>query len=276
MRVLPLPVALTVLVLAASPTLGHYNMLLLSSPSVKKGEAVTLTYQWGHPYEHELFDAPAPQSLTVIAPDGKRTDLTKALEKTSVPGKDGKPVTAYRLRYTHGQRGDYFFELRTPSIWMPEDEKFLQDTAVVCLHVQAENGWDRIVLRGPLEVRPLTRPYGLQPGMVFQVETTRRDATGLGHKESDKGWLPGKDVIEAELYHAVAPKELPAEEFRTRVVRPSRSGVATCSLTEPGWWAVTVVHHYEGKQDRDGKPYPLQPRTTFCVFVDEAKKAESR
>ena len=29
---------------------------------VKKGEAVTVLYQWGHPFEHQLFDAPSPGS----------------------------------------------------------------------------------------------------------------------------------------------------------------------------------------------------------------------
>ena len=42
---------------AASCGQAHYNMLLPSSSWAKKGEVVTFTYQWGHPFEHQLFDA---------------------------------------------------------------------------------------------------------------------------------------------------------------------------------------------------------------------------
>jgi hypothetical protein len=49
---------------------AHFNMLLPDKASVRKDEPVILTYQWGHPFEHQLFDAPSAEKLTVIAPDG--------------------------------------------------------------------------------------------------------------------------------------------------------------------------------------------------------------
>src|SRR5713226_5040959 len=112
----------------ASPAPAHYNMLFPSTASAKKGEVVTFTYQWGHPFEHQLFDAPAPESVVVLAPDGKKTDLTKTLEKTTVPGAEGKKVVAYQFKFTPDQRGDYVFLLQTPPIWMEEDGTYLQDT----------------------------------------------------------------------------------------------------------------------------------------------------
>src|SRR5262245_25214348 len=119
MSVLRPMLVLMVLVLSGTPVAAHYNMLLLSAPSVKKGEAVTLLYQWGHPFEHQLFDAPTPQSLTVVAPDGKKADLTKRLEKTAVVA-DKEKRTAFQLRFTPEHRGDYVFVLESPPIWMAE------------------------------------------------------------------------------------------------------------------------------------------------------------
>src|SRR4051794_27670748 len=101
---------------AASAAPAHFNMLLPQSAAGKKGEPVTLTYQWGHPFEHQLFDAPAPESVVVLGPDGEKTDLTKSLEQVALPGGE-KKVTAYRLKFTPPQRGDYVFVLRTPPIW---------------------------------------------------------------------------------------------------------------------------------------------------------------
>ena len=78
-RVLFAPLAVLVFV----PSVwAHYSMLLPDKPSVKKGEEVTFTYQWGHPFEHELFDAPLPPRTFVLAPDGTKTAI--ALKKVNV------------------------------------------------------------------------------------------------------------------------------------------------------------------------------------------------
>src|SRR5437868_141295 len=152
---------------AASCGQAHYNMLLPSSSWAKKGEVVTFTYQWGHPFEHQLFDAPAPEEVVVIAPDGKSSEVTKTLEKITLPSGDQK-VTAYRFKITPDQRGDYVVVLRTPPIWMKDENEFWQDTVKVVLHVQAQKGWDHNS-KGDFQWLLLTRPYGLQPGMVFQA-----------------------------------------------------------------------------------------------------------
>src|SRR6185437_3468160 len=107
----------------------------------------------------QLFDAPQPQSLIVLSPDGQRIELTDKLVKTT--RKTGmKEATAYQLNFTPQQRGDYVFLLRTPPIWMEEDSEFLQDTVKMVLHVQAQKGWDAAA--GDFEFVPLTRPYGLR------------------------------------------------------------------------------------------------------------------
>src|SRR5207248_3223291 len=110
----------------------------------------------------------------------------------------------YSLRFTPAHRGDYVFVLQTPPIWLEEDEVFVQDTVKVVLHVQAQKGWDAAV-REDFEFTPLTRPYGLEPGMVFQAQ--------LGARPSG----PATGVpVEVERYNAAPPKELPPDEQITR------------------------------------------------------------
>jgi cobalt/nickel transport protein len=276
MRRLLFPLAAALFAAAATPAGAHFNMLLPDKASVKKDEAVTLTYQWGHPFEHQLFDAPAPDKLTVLAPDGKATDLTKSLEKTTVAA-EGKQVTAYQLKFTPEQRGDYVFVLQTPSIWMAEEEEFFQDTVKLVLHVQAQKGWDRAVSQD-FEPLPLTRPYGLQPGMVFQSQVKAVMPVPFEGKFNE---LPPLDrplklqplagaLVEVERYNATPPKELPPDEHITRAVKTDPGGVATCTLTDAGWWSVTA-HHHGGLREREGKKYPVRRRATLWVFVDEKR-----
>ncbi len=258
------------LALTVSIARAHYNMLLPQTGPIKKGDSVLLVYQWGHPFEHELFDAPAPEAVFAVAPDGKKIDLSKELEKFEIAGADGKKATAYRFRFTALQRGDYVFVLRTPPIWMPEDQEFLQDTVKSVLHVQAEKGWDTAAGL-PFEVLPLTRPYGLQPGMAFQaqVETQppeesqrlRKDAVARGGKP-----FAGA-IVEIEHYHATPPAMLPPEEHITRTAKTDPNGVLTCTLTDAGWWCLTARRD-GGVKQHDGMEYPLRQRSSLWVFVD--------
>jgi cobalt/nickel transport protein len=233
-------------------------MLLPSKHSVKKGEEVTFTYQWGHPFEHQLFDAPAPEALVVVGPDGKKTDLLDSLRKTTVPGDEGKKVTAYQFTFAPPDRGDYVFVLRTPPIWMEEDGEFLQDSVKVVLHVQAQNGWDHWTDEYP-SFGPLTRPYGLQAGMVYQAILSERPGA------SKSSFVR----VEVERYNPRPPKELPPDEQITRVVTTDREGVCTANLTDPGWWCLASAGRKKGEREHNGKKYPLRERAILWVYVDE-------
>jgi len=237
------------------PAGAHFNMLLPERPSVRRGETVAVLYQWGHPFEHQLFDAPLPERLVLIGPDGKKSDLQKYLEKTDQPTTESKAAVAYKFRFTPEQRGDHVFLLTTPPIWMEEDQEFLQDIVKVILHVQVQKGWDAMA-REPFELVPLTRPYGLEPCMVFQVQAL---AEGKPHAGGQ---------VEIERYSPAPPRELPPDEQITRVVKTDPNGVATCTFTEAGWWSITAERDH-GRRERNGKAFPVRQRSTVWVFVDE-------
>lgn len=264
----PLFLAGVLLAALAPAACAHYNMLLPASASAKKGEAVTLTYQFGHPFEHQLFDAPRPKSLVVLSPSGKRTDLASRLEKTTVPAGGGKRVAAYSIRFTPEERGDYVFLLQAPPIWMEEDGEFLQDAVKVVLHVQAQKGWDADTGAG-FELVPLTRPYGLEPGLAFQAQVESRGPKGDGDR------APRGRLVEVEHYNPESPKELPPDEQITRTARTDRNGAVTATLTGPGWWCLTASRE-GGTRMRDGKACPLRQRSTLWVFVDDRPSGGGR
>jgi len=239
---------------------AHYNMLLPEKASARKDESVLFTYQWGHPFEHQLFDAPKPERVRVRAPDGKVSNLTESLKDISVPGADGKKVTAYQFRFTPAERGDYMFLLETPPIWMEEEGEWWQDVVKAVLHVQAQKGWEQTVRE--FEFQPLTRPYGLLPGMVFLAQI-QEQAKGVGEPAP----LAGR-MVEVERYNAAAPKELPPDELITRTVRTDPLGVVTTTLTDPGWWALTATRR-AGTREHKGKEHPLRQRSTLWVFVED-------
>jgi cobalt/nickel transport protein len=250
--------------LLAPAASGHFNILLPQTASARKGDTVTFLYRFGHPFEHQLFDAPPPVRVVVVAPEGKQTDLGQALEKVQVPG-EKKEVTAYRFRLKPEQRGDYTVVLRTPPIWLEEDQEFVQDTVKVVLHVQAQKGWDADTGR-QFKIVPLTRPYGLQPGMVFQAQVLGLAKPGLGQPLGKVEPLAGA-LVEVERFNPTPPAKLPPDEHITRTVKTDPSGVVTTTLPEAGWWAITAQRD-GGQRAREGKMYPLRERVTLWVWVD--------
>jgi cobalt/nickel transport protein len=251
--------ALAALGMGFSPASAHYNIFLPERHAVQRGDTITLLYQWGHPFEHQLFNAPAPEKVFVLAPDGTTTDLTKTLEKVTVVTANAEPLTAYRLRFTAAQRGDYVFVLNSAPIWMPEEQLFFQDSVKVVLHVQAQKGWDAAA-SVPFQLTPLTRPYGLSPNMVFQAQVQSRPSSNPSREHA--GFL-----VEIEHYNPSPPPTLPSDEQITRTVKTDANNVMTCTLTDSGWWCITAQRD-GGQRQHEGKNYPVRERATFWVYVD--------
>ena len=220
----------------------------------KQGDTATFLYLWGHPFEHQLFDAPMPQDVAVLTPAGLKIGLTRTPKKVTMETAEAK-AAAYRFDFMPNQRGDFVFLLSVPPQWMEEEQEFFHDSVKVILHVQAQKGWDQAAGQA-FELLPLTRPYGLQAGMVFQAQALVEGKP-----------LPGS-LVEIEHYNATAPKQLPPDEHITRTVKTDPNGVATVTLPEAGWWAITAVRD-GGTRVRDGKNYPVKTRSTLWVPVDD-------
>lgn len=261
MKHLGVLVILTFQGIMSSPAQAHYSMLFPHVASARSGQAVTILLQWGHPFEHQLGNAPPPQDLTVLSPSGKKADLTRTLEELNIPCPDGKKVRTFQCRFTPEERGDFVFVLHSSPIWMEEDREFFVDTVQVVLHVQAQRGWEASFGKG-LQMTLLTRPYGLEPGTVFQTRVL-----------ADGQPLAGT-IVEVERYNATPPDKLPPDEQITRTVKTDPAGVVTVSLMEPGWWGITASRRH-GKKEHDGKSFPIRERVTLWVFVDDPKSIQN-
>ncbi len=239
---------------ASSPSFAHFIILLPGSPAVRARDQAAGEIVYGHPFEHELLDMVDPESLKITTPDGSVLDLTSQLTPKKKIDFSKKRITCYRFQFKPDERGDYLIDFSSKPR-REHDEGYLKDLVKVVLHVQGERGWDRAVGH-PLEILPLTRPYGLRSGSIFTARVV----------------LEGKPLegesVEIERYNSRPPMKLPETEFITRSLRSGPGGLIAATLDEPGWWAISVskVHGVVQQGERD---FPLILRATIWVYVGE-------
>jgi cobalt/nickel transport protein len=213
--------ALPLVLLSAGAALAHFPLLLPLTPWGTHGQALEVVYTFGHPFEVEAAPAARPVRFAVFPPGKPAVDLLAGLG-----GAAGEERPEWRARFTPTDRGDHVVALTGPVL--AHGGKKLQDFVKVVVHVPAlQGGWDR-ALGDPLEVVPLTRPYGLAAGGVFRAEVLAEGAP-----------LAGAEV-EVEYRNEQAPDPLPDEPFITGVEKTDRSGAFGATLGKPGWWIVSA------------------------------------
>ncbi len=247
--------------LAAMPALSHYHALVPSDYDqwrARKMEKVQMRLWWGHGYEHIWFDAARPASLTAILPDGQKTDLLDKLEKDRVKAVSGEKRLAYKLSYTPSVRGDHILAMTAGRQWDADTSEWLQDYVKTVLHVQAEKGWSRRIGQ-PLEVVPLSRPYGLLPGAALGFKVLYQDKPAAGLR------------VERELLSREAPDpaSLPSEAFIAYPARTRSDGTVVFSFPAPGWYGITAIRSSGRKYEEDGHKGKLVERSTLWVYVSD-------
>ncbi len=224
-------------VLVYAALCAHMQILIPEQPSVRKGQATRIEYFVGHPFEHEIQDAPRPEAFVAVSPAGAVEDLLPGLTK------DGRK---YACTFTPKERGDYYLVARAPV--REEEGVRCHESVKLVLHVQSQTGWET-PRGGGLDIVPLTRPYGLAAGGVFRGKVVWNGAPVAGAR------------IEVERYNPAPPAALPPDEFVTAVVKTDEQGIFVAHCATAGWWALAV------HGDAPPAPGEAPARHTLCFWI---------
>lgn len=240
-----------IICLLPAPGYAHFHMLIPDQAAPWPGTSVQLTFSYGHPFEHELITTAAPAAIKAYPPG--EAPVSPRLSKES-------ERLTYRYRYDVDKRGDHIVVARTVPLLQEAHGEILEAHLKVILHAASQRGWDRSVGQA-FEILPLTRPYGLRPGWVFQGKAL------LGGKPLENA------QVEIERYNPEPPGgKIPEDEFVTRSLRTGPGGVFTATLDEKGWWIVTAVARQGLRKHTDGKEYPVVLRSTLCLYVGPLRR----
>jgi cobalt/nickel transport protein len=217
-------------------------MIIPSDNIVSKNDKkdITLQIKFIHPFVGDYMNMEMPRSFGVVTAE-KRDDLLQSLKKKIV--KNSKTWEAsYRIK----KPGDHLFFVESAPYWEPAEEAFIVHyTKVIVNALGLEEGWDT-ELGLKTEIVPLTRPYGIWSGNVFQG-IVKVDGKPVSHAE-----------VEVEYYNADGKVKAPEDPYITQVIRADENGVFTYAMPKAGWWGFAALNTADYTMKHDGKEYPVE------------------
>ena len=243
---------------AVMPLAGHFQMIVPSDDIVvaqAKG-TIAIDCRFCHPFEGEMLNMVYPSEFGVVIRGGGKNDLRNTLSEYNIEG-----LSAWRSDYKMNQPGDHVFYVVPEPYWEPAEGLFIiHYTKVVVNGFGLESGWDAEVGM-KTEIVPLTRPYGLYAGNLFQ-----------GMVLVDGEPAPYTEV-EVEYYNEGDKYAAPQPPFITQVVKADANGVFSYAMPVAGWWGFAALNEAEDKivNETDGEVYPVEIGALIWVKTVEMK-----
>lgn len=235
---------------------AHFQVLIPSDDIVTASDSrsIELNIEFTHPMEQgPLMHMDKPAQFGVQVGDEK-TDLIGTLKARAMGGK-----TAYTCNYTLPGPGDYIFYLEPAPYWEPAEQKMIVHyTKTIVDAFGADEGWDEPV-GFPVEIMPLTRPYGLWSGNLFR---------GVVMKD-------GRPVPNAEIeveYWNTDGVDIPSDPYVTQVIKADEQGVFSYAMPRAGWWSfAALIDGDKPMKNPDGKSVDVELGALIWVHTVDMK-----
>lgn len=246
---------LMVSVCFAIPVFAHFGMVIPSDSMVMQGENknITINTSFSHPFEMIGMELVKPNIFAVIA-NGKKQDLNSSLKQIQIM-EHGAWSSDYQIK----RPGVYMFYMEPQPYWEPAEDLFIiHYTKTIVTAFGDDEGWDReIGLK--TEIVPLSKPYGLYAGNVFQ-----------GIVKLDGKPVPYAEV-EIEFYNKDKKYEAPADYMVTQTVKADQNGVFTYAAPISGWWGFSALNTADFKIKHEGQDKEVEIGAVIWVMFEDLK-----
>lgn len=234
---------------------AHYGMVIPSDQMVMQGEDtnIKLHLLFWHPFEGHGMELVKPAKFAVVI-SGKETNLTGSLKPTRTKGHQ-----TWTASYKIKRPGVYVFYMEPQPYWEPaEDCYIIHYTKVVVTAFGDDEGWDEeIGLK--TEIVPLSKPYGLYAGNVFQ-----------GIVKLDGKPVPYAEV-EVEYYNKDGRYAAPTDYMVTQTIKANSNGVFTYAAPKAGWWGFAALNTSDTKKKHQGEDKDIELGAVLWVKFHDMK-----
>lgn len=242
----------------ASPALAHFGMIIPSEATLmtnQKADNLKLTVAFAHPFAGQGMDLPKPHEFFVVRND-RKLDLLENLKPVKLMGAE-----AFSASYVVDRPGVYQFAMIPRPYFESAEQSFIiHYTKTIIGAFGGEHGWNA-PLNLPMEIVPLSRPFGNYAGNIF---------TGLVLRQ---GKPLANSIVEVEYYNNPKTHREPNAYFETQTLLTDDNGIFSFGIPWAGWWGFAALSDADYRIDRDGKEYDVE--LGGVIWVNFAKPLRS-
>ena len=234
--------ALFIVLLTATLCTAHFGMVIPSDNMVAPDDdrKISMALSFSHPFEGIGMELVKPAAFTLHA-GGKSASLLDDLTPARV-----MDHPAWQLDYTIKRPGAYTFVMEPAPYWEPaEDCYIVHYTKTVVAAFGEDDGWDE-ELGLKTEIVPLSKPFGLYEGNLFQ-----------GIVKLDGKPVPYAEV-EVEFYNRDQDAKAPSDYMITQTVKADGNGVFSYAVPAPGWWGFAALNTSDKKRVHNGEKKDIE------------------
>lgn len=248
---------LSLCLLLATPAWAHFGMVIPESNLMERPGVINLDFRFWHPMEGQGMNLVKPSEAGVQF-KGKKTSLLAALQEKKVDG-----LTTWQAQYKIKAPGAYIFYMTPRPYWEPAEDCFIiHYTKTVVDAMEVMEGWDQ-ALGLPMEIVPLSLPFGLYAGNNFCGVVLYKGKP-----------LAGAEV-EVEFYNVDGKLKPPAGVYVTQLIKTDANGVFNWSIPWPGWWGFAALHTAEDYQMKhQGKDKDVELGGVIWIYAHPALSSE--
>ena len=209
----------------ASPSYAHFVEMIPDRDFLNSDnqQPVTFKLRFTHPMaQGPIMHMPKPNKLSVSY-NGHTTDLFDSLHLIDT-------ASAAQLPYNYQvtEPADHIFYVEPQPYWEKSEGKMIiHYTKVIVDGYAAFDGWDKAI-NAPVEIEPLTRPYGLWVGNSFQ---------GIV-KKSGKAVPFATIEVEWRNDGSITP---PSAGYTTQIIKADINGRFSYVMPKAGWWGFAAL-----------------------------------
>lgn len=239
-RITLLTLALAFVFAENSP--AHYGMVIPSDNMIMQNEKreIKLTLSFSHPFEIIGMELVKPKAFFVVM-NGKKQDLIEALGPLTIMDKP-----AWALEFPVKRPGAHVFVMEPEAYWEPAEDCFIiHTTKTIVAAFGDDSGWDE-ELGLKTEIIPLTRPFGLYAGNLFQG-IVKLDGKPVPHAE-----------VEIEFYNQNKTAVAPTDYMITQTIKADQNGVFSYCAPVSGWWGFAALSTSDKKMMHNGEKKDIE------------------
>ncbi len=245
---------LLIAIFTASSSFAHFGMTIPSDSMVMQDDNknIKVELSFSHPFELVGMPLEKPEKVSLFY-NNKQTDLKPNLKQIKIMN-----YKAWELNYKINRPGVYTFFMEPTPYWEPAEDCFIiHYTKTYLAAFGDDEGWDK-ELGLKTEIVPLSKPFGLYQGNVFQ-----------GIVKLDGKVVPFAEV-EVEYYNKDKKAKAPTDYMVTQTIKADKNGVFTYAAPKAGWWGFAALNSADYKlKTKDGKEKDVELGAVLWVKFEK-------